>query len=69
MRKIASRETDRRTETQDDRRTHEDEIIGLPAGRDGPRTIPKLLLVFEIYMLRIFAEVRTRFCKKKQKTT
>ena len=61
----AETQIDRWTETQEDRRAYKNEIIGVPAERGGPRTIPKLLLVLEIYMLKIFAEVKMRFCTKK----
>ena len=44
--KIANRETDRQPEIRAEKRTDENEIIGLPADRGGPKTIPGLLPVY-----------------------
>ena len=41
--KIANRETDRQPEIRAEKRTDENEIIGLPADRGGPKTIAGLL--------------------------
>ena len=43
--KIANRETDRQPEIRAEKRTDENEIIGLPADRGGPKTIAGLLPV------------------------
>ena len=41
--KIANRETDRQPEIRAEKRTDENEIIGLPADRGDPKTIAGLL--------------------------